>query len=72
VTDTPNPPHDWRAEALGLAWMILNIDRNYQQAVQHLGGNSELLQSAVHQAASYVTGPLAVIAGFSTAAKETA
>jgi hypothetical protein len=50
--------HDWRAEASGLAWMIGNIATLYRQAKSGLGGDSELLASAIHNAERYVDGPM--------------
>lgn len=50
--------HDWKAEASGLALMILNIRDNYRFAQRSLGGDSEFLAGSIHQAAAYVDGPM--------------
>jgi hypothetical protein len=49
---------DWKAECRGLGWRILDIKEQYMEAHAHLGGNSEILASAVIQSAKYVDGPL--------------
>lgn len=48
---------EWRAEASGLAYMICQIADRYRQA-KHLGGDSELLASAIFQSEQYVNGPM--------------
>ena len=62
---------DWEAEVRGLGYMILTIAARYQAArgdekptrrsrkAWRLGGDDELLWSAVMQAKAYVDGPLA-------------
>lgn len=51
-------PHDWKAEASGLAYMICEIHDRYLQAKQHLGGDSELLASSIFNAFKWVDGPM--------------
>jgi hypothetical protein len=65
--------HDWEAEARGLAYMILTISSDYRAlnvgddgellAVRKrdLGGDSELLRSAVISAEGWVTGTLSAV-----------
>lgn len=47
----------WLQEVRGLGYMILTIAQRYDEA-DELGGDSELLESAITQAAAYVNGPL--------------
>lgn len=49
---------DWKEEARGLGYMILQIERDYRQAKGSLGGDSELLASSIIGATAYVDGPL--------------
>ncbi len=60
MTDTPEGARDdWRAEAGGLAYMIRTIHDRYVEAKRDMGGDSELLASAIVNANRYVRGPLA-------------
>lgn len=45
----------WKAEAGGLAWMIIDISTRYVEAKESMGGDSELLCSSITQSARYVT-----------------
>ena len=46
--------HNWKGEAAALAVGILQIADRYEQAVEHMGGDSELLRSSVRTWAKYV------------------
>lgn len=45
----------WVAETRFLAWHIVNIERRYRQAREHMGGDSELLMSSIDDAMRYVS-----------------
>lgn len=69
-TDVVSREHDWEAECRGLGYMILTIANRYEAARTakrptwwsrrkwRLGGDDELLWSAVTQAKAWVDGPL--------------
>lgn len=53
IAESSDDGHDWFTEARGLAWMILNIHKQWDD-----WGDGELFRSALYEAHKYVDGPL--------------